>query len=76
MAQKLKELNENDGDQMDPNDEYGGEGEDDEDQMIDIENLNDKEKAILMQYLQEEYNNNPNQLPMSREVIENFFAEN
>ena len=47
-----------------------GQGEDDEDQLIDIDNLNDNEKAILIQYLQDEYKKNPDQLPMPKEVIE------
>ena len=57
MAMKLAQLNEQDGDEDQQliQNEYGeeaeAEGEDDEDQLIDIDNLNDKEKAILMQYL-------------------------
>ena len=43
MAQQLKQLN---------NEEEEDEGEgDDEDQLIDIDNLQDNEKAILIQYL-------------------------
>lgn len=32
-----------------------GEDDDDDNQLIDIDNLNDEEKAILIQYLQNEY---------------------
>ena len=43
MAQQLKHLND---------EEEGDEGEgDDDDQLIDIDNLQDNEKAILIQYL-------------------------
>jgi len=40
--------------------EQDGEQEEEEgDQLIDIDNLEDNEKAILWQYLHEEYKNNP-----------------
>lgn len=43
MAQQLKHLND---------EEEGDDGEgDDDDQLIDIDNLQDNEKAILIQYL-------------------------
>ena len=68
MAQQLKHLND---------DEDGDEGEgDDDDQLIDIDNLQDNEKAILIQYLQDEYEKNPDQLPMPKEVIEQFLHDN
>jgi hypothetical protein len=38
--------------------------------LIDIDKLDDREKAILMQYLQEEYKNNPDSIPMSKEAID------
>ena len=44
--------------------------------MIDIDNLNDNEKAILFQYLQDEYQKNPDQLPMPKDVIEQFLSDN
>ena len=47
MAQKLKEINQN---EVEEEEEDKGE-EDEEDQYFDIDNLNDDEKAILMQYL-------------------------
>jgi len=73
MAEQLKQLNQED----DQDQEDHGEGEDeDEDQLIDIDNLNDEEKAILIQYLQDEYKKNPDQLPMPKEVIEQFLADN
>jgi hypothetical protein len=43
---------------------------------VDIDKLDDKEKVILMQYLQEQYRKDPESLPMSREAIEQFFEEN
>ena len=72
MQEQLKQL-----DQQDQEEDMGeGQGEDDEDQLIDIDNLNDNEKAILIQYLQDEYKKNPDQLPMPKEVIEQFLAAN
>ncbi len=57
--------------------EQDGEQEDEEgDQLIDIDNLEDNEKAILWQYLHEEYKNNPDQLPMPKEVVEQFLTDN
>lgn len=51
-------------------------GEDDEDQLIDIDNLKDNEKAILIQYLHDEYQKNPDQLPMPKEMVEQFLLDN
>ena len=48
MAQKLKEINDNQ--EMEEEDK-GEDDDDEEDQYFDIDNLNDDEKAILMQYL-------------------------
>lgn len=58
--------------------EQDGEQQEDEegDQLIDIDNLEDNEKAILWQYLHEEYKNNPDQLPMPKEVVEQFLTDN
>jgi len=74
MAEQLNQLNQQEP-QEDDEIEDQGEGEDEE-QMIDIDNLNDNEKAILFQYLQDEYQKNPDQLPMPKEVIEKFLADN
>jgi hypothetical protein len=64
MAQKLKEINNrNDEDARGEDDDE----DEEEDQYFDIDNLNDDEKAILMQYLQEEYEKNPDSLPMPKE---------
>jgi len=86
MAEKLKEIN------AEPNPDQNaqqelraassqgpeGEGEEEEDdqELIDIDKLNDQEKAILLHYLQDQYNNNPDQLPMPKEVIEQFIIDN
>jgi hypothetical protein len=56
--------------------ELSAQGEEDEDQLVDIDNLDDNEKAILIQYLQNEYQKNPDQLPMPKEVIEKFLEDN
>jgi len=72
MEEKLKMLNEEDSKQEE--DEY--KGEDDEDQLIDIDNLNDKEKVMLWQYLHDEYQKDPNSLPMDKETVEQFLNDN
>ena len=56
MAQQLKHLNE--------------EGDDDDDGLIAIDRLQDSEKLILIQYLKDECQKNPDQLPMPKEVME------
>ena len=77
MQQKLQMIN------RDEEQEYAGEqGQDDEgegeeeEELIDIDNLADNEKAVLWQYLNEEYQKNPDQLPMPREIVEQFLADN
>lgn len=70
MVQKLKEINQN---ELEVDEEKE---EDEEDQYFDIDNLNDDEKAILMQYLQEEYEKNPDSLPMPKEQYEQLLADN
>lgn len=71
MAQKLKEINQNELEEEEAKGEEEEEDEDEEeDQYFDIDNLNDDEKAILMQYLQEEYEKNPDSLPMPKEQYE------
>jgi hypothetical protein len=57
--------------------ELGQEMYGDEDEpMIDTDNLDDKEKALLCRYLQAEYERDPDSLPMPREVVEEFLARN
>ena len=54
-----------------------GEGEDDEeDELIDIDHLADNEKVVLWHYLSEEYQKNPDHLPMPRDIVEQFLADN
>ena len=67
MAQKLKEINQNEEEAKGEEEE---EEDEEEDQYFDIDNLNDDEKAILIQYLQEEYEKNPDSLPMPKEQYE------
>jgi len=77
MAAKLKQLNEEGGldDEVDADDGEDDE-DDDDDQNIDFDKLNDQEKVILLQYFQDQYNNNPDSLPMPKEMIEQIFADN
>ena len=58
--------------------ESDGEGSeyDLEDEVIDLDKLNDQEKAILLHYLQDQYHNSPEQLPMPKEVVEHFLMAN
>jgi hypothetical protein len=55
-----------DDEDQDEDEDDQGKGED-EDEYFDLDNLDAEEKAILMQYLQEEYEKNPNSLPMPME---------
>lgn len=67
-----RQMMQQDGDEDDGNEDMDeGEdlGEDDEDQLIDIAGLEDHEKAILLQYLHDEYQKNPDSLPMPKEVV-------
>ena len=62
-------------------DAYGQQMEDDDDESteIDLANMNDKDKLILLQYLHDEYRKNPDWnggLPMSKEEVEHFLQEN
>jgi hypothetical protein len=52
MARQLRKLQSEDNNGEDEGEDMG---EDDDDQLIDIDNLNDDEKAILLQYLHDEY---------------------
>lgn len=75
----VRQLQQHDRDEDGANDDMDdGEdhGEDDEDQLIDIAGLEDHEKAILLQYLHDEYQKNPDQLPMPKEVVAQLLAEN
>lgn len=84
MAAKLKQVTgEGDNNSGYPglDDEVNGEDaeddeDDDDDQNIDFDKLNDQEKVILLQYFQDQYNNNPDSLPMPKEMIEQIFADN
>lgn len=73
MAQQLHHLDQDDGDE---GEDMGEDEDDDDNQLIDIDNLNDEEKAILIQYLQNEYQKNPDNLPLPKEVIEQFLQDN
>ena len=68
----------NDGEQADQFDEQivNGEEDDEEEELIDIDNLADNEKVVLWHYLSEEYQKNPDQLPMPRDIVEQFLADN
>ncbi len=48
----------------------GGEGEDEDDKLlIDIDDLDEENKAMLLQYLQAEYEKNPDQFPFPKEIL-------
>lgn len=65
---------EGDDDQEGESDGEGSYG--DENEVIDLDKLNDQEKAILLHYLQDQYNNSPELLPMPKEVVEHFLMAN
>ena len=74
---QMRQQMEDDEDDMVEDDDQGQDafGDDDE-PMIDTDNLDDKEKALLCRYLQAEYEKDPESLPMPREVVEEFLARN
>lgn len=88
MSEKLKLLNDQrqdglrdnqvpDNDDDEDQEDMGQDMYGDEDEpMIDTDNLDEKEKALLCRYLQAEYERDPDSLPMPREVVEEFLARN
>jgi gamma-glutamylcyclotransferase (GGCT)/AIG2-like uncharacterized protein YtfP len=78
---QAQEAADDDGEDLDPefaeDDEPGPDyGEEDEEPLIDTDNLDDKEKALLCRYLQAEYERDPASLPMPRDVVEEFLRRN
>lgn len=54
-------------------DEYGDEGEDDgEDELVDLENLPEDKRQMLLEYLQQEYDRNPDNFPYPKEVLDHY----
>lgn len=61
--------------------EYGEEEEeedeiDEDGPFIDLNKIKDQDKFMLMKYFQDQYDNNPDQLPMPKEEIEEILREN
>ena len=52
-----------------------GEGEDDDKMLIDIDDLDEENKAMLLQYLQNEYEKNPDQFPFPQELINQYLPQ-
>ena len=76
-AQRARQLQEDVDDDGEDQDDLGQDQYGDEDEpMIDTDNLDDKEKALLCRYLQAEYAKDPDSLPMAREVVEEFLERN
>lgn len=74
ISQKLKDLKNNqqqDHDEM----EEGGEGEDDEEMLVDLDQLDDHNRQMLLEYLQQEYAKNPDQFPFPKELIEEYMMK-
>jgi hypothetical protein len=56
-------------------DEGEGEGEDEEDNMLlDVDELNEDQKQMLMVYLQEEYEKNPDEFQLPKEKLQEILA--
>ena len=43
--------------------------------MIDLDQLDDQNREILLEYLRQEYDKNPSQFPFSKELIEDFMQK-
>ena len=43
--------------------------------MIDLDQLDDHNREILLEYLRQEYDKNPSQFPFSKELIEDFMQK-
>ena len=48
----------------------GEEGDGEDKTMIDLDDLDDNEREMLLQYLQQEYEKNPDQFPFPQEFLE------
>ena len=46
--------------------------EDDEEMLIDLDQLDDDNRQILLEYLKNEYENNPDGFPFPKEIIEDY----
>ncbi|CDW83414.1 UNKNOWN [Stylonychia lemnae] len=68
VGQKLQQLKNQQNDEEDDNQE--GEGEYDEDMLVDLDQLDDTNKQMLLEYLQQEYEKNPDQFPFPKELLE------
>ena len=51
------------------------EGEEDEEMMIDLDQLDDQNREMLLEYLKQEYDKNPSQFPFPKELIEDFMKK-
>lgn len=71
MAQQIQQQLYHQNQQVQQNDEEDEEGDDGEDKtMIDLDDLDDNEREMLLQYLQQEYEKNPDQFPFPQEFLE------
>ena len=43
--------------------------------MIDLEQLDDHNREILLEYLRQEYEKNPDQFPFPKEIVENYMLD-
>jgi hypothetical protein len=51
------------------------EEEEDEEMMIDLDQLDDQNRELLLEYLKQEYDKNPGQFPFPKELIEDFMKK-
>lgn len=49
--------------------------DEDEDMLIDLDQLDDHNRQMLLEYLRQEYDKNPDQFPFPKELIEDYMLK-
>jgi hypothetical protein len=73
ISKKLLELQQQQKSGQKPQQEE--EEEEDEEMMIDLDQLDDQNRELLLEYLKQEYDKNPGQFPFPKELIEDFMKK-
>ena len=73
ISKKLLELQQQQKSGQKPQQEE--EDEEDEEMMIDLDQLDDQNRELLLEYLKQEYDKNPGQFPFPKELIEDFMKK-
>lgn len=53
--------------------EYGDEDDEDgEDMLVDLDNMPEDKRQMLLEYLQQEYDRNPDEFPYPKEILDQY----